>query len=358
MALLIIHPGSVTTRAFLLASHSDVTSSRINWHLQDFSSKRSLLPVETLVSFFTQKYKGEFREKVVLRGNKNSFGRSLSRLSASGLVLAVEVGAAQSYLGLASFGRVEKVVQKNVGVGQGVEELFSQVAVERALNWFSTEDGVRGESSNYWGIKSFYSQVLPPNDFYQQAELVLAREALKLLGVGAASSVQVSARQRFTPQIILSGAVFLADAGASLHALLDGLNLNGVWNVWLDKRSVLHALGATEKGLLPKEELGLENLGTVMVLEHQQERGVNLGWVRLDLGLDTPQEIELVSGEIMRVPFSAETSGNMELELAPSAKISGDPQTKLVGGKLGVVIDARKRPIARAFNPHWKEVFR
>lgn len=346
-------------RGFLLDSRRDAASSRPSWYLKGSTEKRSTLPTETLTEVISQEFKSQFREKVVLKENKDSFGNALARLSASGVLLAVEVGAAKSYLGVASFGRVETVVAKSVGVGGGVDELFSHTDVEKVLNWLSRERLSPKELCNYWGTKGLYPQVLPPNKQYQHAELALAREILILLGQEAASSVTISSRQRFTPQLILSGSVLAGDStGAALHALLDGLNLSGIWNVWLDRQNILQSLGATAEGALPKEELGFKNLGTVMILEHRREKGTYLGNLSLDLGLEEQQEIELISGEILRVPFNEKTSGKMELEVLPSVKLAGDAEARLVGGSLGIIVDARSRPLPRSYNQHWEEVFK
>lgn len=356
-ALLVIHLGSVNSRAFLIDAYREANSSRSQWYLRRSVSWRSTLKPGTLATLLAQEFKGEFENRVVLRGSKESFSKALSFLSSTGVLLAVEVGASRSFLGIASFGRVEKVVELKLGVGAGVNELFRRTTLARAAGWLPSGSLSAEEVFNYWGMKSLYPQIIPPDPNYQRAELALAREILTQLGREVSAQVRVGSWERFTPTLLLSGEVFAAaaDTGWVSHALLDGLNLSGIWNLWLDKSNILHSLSQLAWGVFPKAQLGMVNLGTLIILEHRLKEGFSLGKLQLDLGLDEPLELELVSNEIVRIPFEEGGSGRLRLSLAPAVKLSGNAGVTLVGGKQGIIVDARLKPVEPSFNPHWEE---
>ena len=139
--------------------------------------------------------------------------------------------------------------------------------------------------------------------------------------------------------------------GMSLLSLIDGAGLEGIWRIYIDTQGNVPSLGRLKKegvvGLAT--DRFLRQLGTVIVLSHQENDGKSLGRLTFDLGYNYPQELHVEAGQIFRLPFEKGAVGGVELALHQSVSITGldegSSQPEIVGGDLGIVIDARGRPL-------------
>jgi len=66
----------------------------------------------------------------------------------------------------------------------------------------------------------------------------------------------------------------------------------------------------------------------------------------IDIGLSEDQVLELVSGEVVRIPFEGEASGKVSLHVKSGIMVHGYKQLDIIqGGTLGIIVDVRGRPL-------------
>lgn len=349
--------GSVHTRGFLFKLRNEgVYLAQAQTFLTTLSSSQMVEVVE-------KKIAPPAARVLAVTQPKAALGRALGAFTAEGAAVGIELGAAAMRLGVASLGQTAKVEELPTGLGSGLPGWWEKARFEQVTRWLNGREYPNASSIlNYLGMKSLYPAILPPSWWEVGIELAAAREILRQAHLSRQLSLAMPtalAKLHF-PKLILSGAVFAHNPRPEvLLAVLDGLQLRGVWQVWLDQAGILPAIGELPRWPKPfsAEEFGFLGLGTVVMLEHGLAPGRSLGSLVLDLGLDQGQTLELQAGELVRVPLEAGQSGQLSLQLASGVKISGSLAGHLVGGELGIVIDARAQPVDE-FNVHWLEALK
>lgn len=174
---------------------------------------------------------------------------------------------------------------------------------------------------------------------------------------------------------VLTGEVFTAHVDEyklhpaiadMLFTFLNSTATEGVWRVYLDTNQILSSLGRLKKASV-RARYDLKSftslLGTVIILNHNEKDGAELGSLHFDLGYSEPQEVSVVAGEIVRLPFNGKVQGNLSLSLHNGVTIIGAEDVRhgleIIGGRVGIVIDARQRPIvnSKSHVANWYENF-
>lgn len=192
-------------------------------------------------------------------------------------------------------------------------------------------------------------------------ELALKHPRLFSLSSGSLTA-KVSKKEQQTPTIgmaVLTGEAYIdhfsqeipsISSGLSVFSFIDGTSVRGVWHLYQDGQGIIAALGRLRKegvmiNLLDKF---IQQLGTVIVLDHAIPEGTELGVLRFDLGYQSLQEVHIKAGDIVRLPFDEGNIGSVTMELDPRVSIFGvtsdtERGLEVVGGTAGVIIDARRR---------------
>jgi len=157
--------------------------------------------------------------------------------------------------------------------------------------------------------------------------------------------------------IIASGAILTGapSAGQSMLMLIDGLEPWGVTTIVLDRHQILPMLGlvGTQEPILPVQVLGsgaFESLGTVIVpVSDAPEDEVILNVkVKTDGGKD--YDVEVPQGSLRRLVIPLDVTAELSLEPTAGTDLGFGGygvggRLKIPGGSMGVVIDARGRPL-------------
>ncbi len=169
-------------------------------------------------------------------------------------------------------------------------------------------------------------------------------------------------RGNFEP-VIASGAVLtgMPDAARVMLSLLNGLQPHGITTMVLDRHNILPLMGkiGEVEPVLPVQVLSssaFENLGTVISTSGRlPSKGAALT-VHMKTASGTQSSRSVSSGALLRLAVAPGESA--ELELIPQNRVDigfGGPgqrgRLKVRGGTLGVVIDARGRPLALPESP-------
>lgn len=272
-----------------------------------------------------------------------------------GAVLGVDLGSNSVTLVSAEADSVNLTVCTNLGVGRPIINLLDSVEPSNISRWLADdvcEEVVRDFIFN----KSVHPQSIPMTEAELRLEQAIAREIIR-----QAAAESTIARDNAGTHSVPAFSVLLARGAALANApqpaqalliLLDALQPAGIFSVALDKHAVLPALGTLAQR---------EPLAVVQALE----AGIllDLGWVVVPTGHGQPgQEVLNVTvspgnlkvdvhyGEIAVITLPQQQ--DIEVFLQPARRFDigfGPGQSKRVslsGGTLGLVVDARGRPLS------------
>jgi hypothetical protein len=297
----------------------------------------------------------------------DAFGRVIKYLSRiyepEKGVLGVDVGANQTTIAAAFEGDLRLTVNTDLGLGAPLPALLEGGGLSRILRWLPTEISPT-KVQDYIYNKSLNPSVIPAEIEDLHIEFALTRElirtALQRARTGWPSGKNIKSTWLLPAiePIIISGAV-LARAprpGYAALALLDALEPTGISTLVLDPHSLTPALGATA-GPLPMvtvhllESGSFVSLGTIVSPVGRARAGRKILRVQLErdqVGEDIVGDIRM--GQLVTLPLKQ--GENARLTLRPERGIDvgfGGPgkagALRVAGGALGLIIDARGRPL-------------
>lgn len=371
-----------------------ITTLRIVPNLQPVLGKESIFPAQKEMNEIYQdvrrKQTGGLREVLSwTEGNFTSTASALGRVirflsqkyEPEKGVLGVDIGSDSTILAAAFHGEETLRVYPNLGVGSGAVGVLERTSLEDIKRWLPvkiTDNVIR----NYIYNKSIYPASLPTEEDHLEIELALAKQALRLAVKDTIPSLEKQHDSSGTllpplEPIIGSGRV-LTNAPKryqSLSVLLDGLQPTGVTTLALDQNGLLPGLGAVAEDnplmtVQVIESSTFLNLGTVIAPIGITRPGTTILRIRIlrEDGRTVTREVKYGSLSILPVEMGEKVS----LHLRPLHRFDvgmGGPgkagKVNAVGGALGIIIDARGRPLQfyqdgeknRKRNEIWKKTY-
>jgi uncharacterized protein (TIGR01319 family) len=371
-----------------------ITKLRIVPNLQPVLGQESIFPAQKEMNEIYQdirkKQTGGLREVISWTdGNFTSTASALGRVirflsqkyEPEKGVMGVDIGSDATILAAAFHGEETLRVYPNLGVGSGASGVLERTSLEDIKRWLPvkiTDNVIR----NYIYNKSIYPASLPTEEDHLEIELALAKQALRLAVKDIIPSLekQLDSSGTLLPPlepIIGSGRV-LTNAPKryqSLSVLLDGLQPTGVTTLALDQNGLLPGLGAVaeDNPLLTVQVIESStflNLGTVIAPIGITRPGTTILRIRIlrEDGRTVTREVKYGSLSILPVEMGEKVS----LHLRPLHRFDvgmGGPgkagKVNAVGGALGIIIDARGRPLQfyqdeeknRKRNEIWKKTY-
>jgi len=296
-------------------------------------------------------------------------------------VLGVDIGSDSTILAAAFNGEETLRVFPGLGVGSGSAGVIEKNSLELIKRWMPIELSDQ-EIRDYIYNKSVYPCSLPLDVEQLEIELAVAKQAIRYAAEQTVPDLpkQLGAGGTLLPfmePIIGSGRI-LTLAPKRYHPLsilLDGLQPTGVTTLALDQNGLLPGLGAVS---------GVNPLLTVQVIE--SSTFLNLGTIIAPLGVARPGTMvlrvrvnredgrsftrDIKYGSLSVLPV--ELGEKVSLHLRPLNRFDvgmGGPgksgKVNAVGGVLGIVIDARGRPLQFSLDPEknrkrnevWRKTF-
>jgi hypothetical protein len=282
-------------------------------------------------------------------------------------VLSVNVGSASTTVAAAFGGELFLTVAPELGIGVNVLNLLSEAPLEQLTRWVPGEfDEPAAREFVHW--KSVHPHTVPADidDVYR--EYALVRQALRS---GLRRARRHWPRDLPGPRadllplcdLIIGGGAALSLAphpGTAALALLDALQPTGVTTLYVDRAHLLAALGAIAylnpmATVQAMESGALLNLGTVVSVVGPAREGETVCNATLVDSNGKESKLSVKSGSVAVLPLPLGLSG--ELRLKPRAGIDigyGPGRGSTVepeGGAVGVIIDARGRPLALPKEP-------
>jgi len=283
-------------------------------------------------------------------------------------VLGVDVGGGTSTMTSMVDNHLELAIRSDLGMSYNAARLLAQVPSKSISRWLPFEIEP-AEIRNILHNKAVHYRTLPQTREELLLEQAVAREILRLLlrdmmprWTDGASRLYPDLLPKF--HLIAGGGGVLANAptyGQAALMLLDALQPVGVTGLVLDKLRLLAPLAAVAM-LNPlaaaqvTEQDALQNLGTVVAPVGTAREGEVALTFKIDYDDGRSLEVEVPYGSLEVIPLA--TGQTADLELRPTRRfdvglgVRGQAgTTKVEGGVLGIIIDARGRPLPMAQDP-------
>jgi hypothetical protein len=276
-------------------------------------------------------------------------------------VTAVDVGASTTSVMMGGErGEFIPMVNAGIGVGPNIGAILQQVGHQRITRWLPfdiSEDELRQYVMN----RMMHPQVVPTSQRDLQIAQAFAREALILT---LESGAHVNSTQ-FNSDLILATGGVLAHApkyGQAMLVLLDALQPRGVTSMVLDRTMLISQLGAVATVApiaavqVNENDAVLHRLGTCVVPFGNLPPGQTALKVDVEYSNGRKISVEVASGTIEVVPLQVNEQALLSLYPAPTVDVglgAGErarAAEEIDGGLVGLVIDARGRPLTLAQN--------
>ena len=290
------------------------------------------------------------------------------------LTIGADVGSAATTIAVKRGHFQQSTTRADIGLGHNAPALLAQTAWENFQRWLPFEISP-ADFNNFTLNKGLFPHTVPQT--YQEVwlELALMREALQLVSAQARQSWSHTERREadwFSWDLIIGAGRslthMLEPAGAAL-ALLDGLAPAGICRLVLDIRGIAGMLG----GLANVQPVAAAQIVDEALQFTGQGPFLNLGMVVAPVGVgrfgDTALQVQVEYAEgrevELKIPFGAieviplKPNEEATLKIRPSRYFSLSPhwgqpgrevKATVNGGVLGLIIDARGRPISLAQN--------
>jgi len=300
-----------------------------------------------------------------------AFGRMVRFLSledGSKGVLGVDVGVSATTIAAAFDGHLCLGVYPQYGLGDGSKVLMAQNNLRDITRWLYI-DIPDEEVRAYVYNKALYPASLPATAHDLAIEQALARQAIRLSLEKLSPSYQnditglyPGSSPAFEP-IIASGSV-LTKAPAlaqSLLMLLDAIQPTGMTTLILDQNNLVAALGAAASinptmTVQVMDSGALLNMGAVICPVSNVRMGTPVLRVHMHYESGSKEKFEIKKGELSVLPLAFEQAASLHLKPLHGADIGmgagrGCRVNRVVGGALGLIIDARGRPLRLPKDP-------
>ncbi|MCA9391905.1 hypothetical protein KC614_01730 [candidate division WWE3 bacterium] len=297
-------------------------------------------------------YKGQYDELKIVDNRIEWFGNALRNMYPEGLTVGVLIDGSRTVVGASSYGRLYNTKAYDYGVGEKLDDTLDSLGLEHIKGWLSImgRDDDSDRLMNLLGNRRLYRGLKENSKDNQTVLLGLIRLILnKVRGDQSFLHEDSVSFTKGTHRIVITGdiALELGDWGNVVLAVLDGIGIEGVWEIIVDTQSALIASSYTNSGgRLVLEEIGVQSLGSIIIPSHNYPWGEYLGEVQVDIGLSEDQVVELRSGEIVRLPLDTNVKGSIGMKVKPHITVTGyKGLEKINGGLVGLVLDVRGRPL-------------
>ena len=278
-------------------------------------------------------------------------------------ILGVNLGACAATMAAAFSGELTLGVYPQLGLGEGLSDLLRYTSLEEIQKWIPLDIPAEAIQS-YLYQKSIYPTSLPATPEDLAIEQAVARQTLFVALNSVAKDFPRRVRHAspgLTPYFepILAGGSVITRApalGQSLLILLDAIQPVGITTLILDQNNLLPALGvaATRNPILPVQVLesgAFLGLATVVAPYLDAQFGTPVLHGRLVYQNGNESRIDIKMGALEVLPLPVGQSGRLYLQPLHHADVGFGPgRTResgipVTGTALGVVIDARGRPL-------------
>ena len=269
-------------------------------------------------------------------------------------VLGVDVGASAVTVARVVEEQLDLTIRTDVGLACHATQVLGLVPAQSVTRWLPFEAS-RADVSAAILNRGLHCGTLPQTREDLLLEQALARELIQL----ATRDAEAPSRLH----LIVGGGGVLANAPSYAQAaliLLDALQPVGIFGLALDALGLLSPLAAMatvhpQAAAQMMEKDGLLNLGTVVAPVGTASPGEIALTARLESEGGATYTVDVPYGSLKIIPLPPGETANLELRPSEEFDVGlGDPgqaaRTKVRGGAIGIIVDARGRPLPIAEN--------
>ncbi len=292
-----------------------------------------------------------------------AFGGIIEFLAAlrKGRVLGLDLGTNSVTFVSADPQQVRLMVRSDLGMGPPLMALAEQQDLDNILAWLPVELD-RGVVLDYLYNKALAPQTVPMSVEELYLEQAIARVLMhRVVRDAAADWGWTSITSALLPpfQMLVIRGRTLTHAprpGQVMAMVLDALQPTGVFSVAIDRYGILPALGAMApyEPLLPVQILesgALVKLGWAAVPVGQPPAGQRAMMVKMDASHTGSLQMEVEPQALVMLPLSPGDKAQVTLQPQRGVDVGAGTGRKrtltIEGGAMGLVIDARGRPLPR-----------
>jgi hypothetical protein len=288
--------------------------------------------------------------------------RFLSQLRSSNRsILNVDIGSTAAIIA-AGFGEKSTLsVLPQYGLGENLASLLQYTDLNSIMRWLPVEISP-SDVRDYLYQRPLSPATIPVTKEDMAITQSVSRQVLHLAiqhANGGFPSTARYAKSDLLPffEPILAGGGAISDApspGQSLLLLLDGIQPIGVTSIIVDQNNLLPLLGVAAEinPLLPVQVLesgAFMSIGTVVSVISSSSYGTPVLRAQLTYANGSNARIEVKLGGLEILPLGMGQTARLSLQPVNRADIGNGPgrnaTVQVVGGVIGVVIDARGRPL-------------
>jgi hypothetical protein len=296
----------------------------------------------------------------------SAFGRIIQFLSKvydpTKGVLGIDVGASATTIAAAYDGEVSLGVYPQYGLGRGVSGLVADSSIDDFQRWIPLEVG-DDYIRDYIYNKEIYPSSLPVSTEDLAIEQALARQAIRLAISAAEDGFPKGIRRSGTGMlpwfepIMATGSVLTRapTTGHSFLTLLDAVQPTSITTMVLDQSNLAAPLGAAAPinpslSVQVLESSAFLSLATVITPISSARLGTPILRLRVTYESGDETSFDIKQGALEALPIPMGEAARLRLQPLHRSDVGmGGPgrggSVRVVGGALGVVIDARGRPI-------------
>lgn len=294
--------------------------------------------------------------------------RFLSQMNGSSRgILGVDLGTTAAVVAAGFNGKLTLGVYPQFGLGENLPGLLQYTQLEDIMRWLPL-DIAPSVVRDYLYQRSLYPGTIPATKEDHAIGHAVSRQVLHLAMQEARRNFPTEARllrkdlmPLFEP--ILAGGGALSNAptpGQSLLLLLDALQPVGITSIILDQNNLLPLLGAAAESnyLLPVQVLesgAFMSLGTIVSVISPASYGMPVIKARLTYEDGSDARVEVKFGGLEILPLNMGQTARLSLQPLNRSDIGNGPgrnaAIQVAGGVMGVVIDARGRPLSLPEDP-------
>lgn len=294
--------------------------------------------------------------------------RFLSKLyqSTRGL-LGVNAGASAMTVAAGFNGDLTLGVYPQFGLGENLAGILQHTSVEDIMRWLQLDISAN-TLREYLFQKSIYPSAIPATKDEHAILQAIIRQALylsvRLAQKNFPSHIRASRLDQMPHfDLIIGGGGAISDGtslGQSLLLLLDAIQPVGILPILIDQNNLLPLLGAAagRNQYLPVQVIesgAFIGLGTAISVIASANYGDQVLRARLAYPDGTETRAEVKFGGLEILPLASGQTGRLSLQPLHRADVGLGPgrsgTIQVTGGALGVVIDARGRPLNLPTDP-------
>lgn len=272
-----------------------------------------------------------------------------------GGVLIVDIGSASSILSASIDGETHTAIRTEIGLGHSAPLIVEAVEPAAVQKWLPVVVKA-SEISNYLANKALRPATIPVSVRELHVEQALLRASVEAMIEDARPAWKIDPGPISPAVVIGAGAALTAtgNPGYTALLLLDSVQPTGIVTLMADRYAGIAALGAVA-GQRPEAVVQLIDSGAIETLGTavcpQGKPVPDRPALTLEISYEDETAKHVVNGgEVWVLPVPAGRAVTVRVKCGRGLTINGKKRVKLTltGGSMGVLFDARGRPIVTA----------